>query len=209
MIDAMANGMAQKLGYIVSAEDKVEIYAYAFKLVIMLLLNLAIVIMAAYLLGIVPTVLAFMTVFFPFRAFGGGVHLSALPRCIIVGSLIILGSGYFAAQTDISQMAVIILFLFTFLIICLGIVKWAPAGTKTNPITDSQIIRMQKRNLLFAAIIWTCIVPALIQGLHLSLALAMVTGAMAAVLLMSPGGFLLMEKVDGFFTILRKGGPGL
>jgi hypothetical protein len=63
---------------------------------------------------------------------------------------------------------------------------------------------MQKRNLSFAAIVWTCVVLTLIKCSSLSFALAMIAGAMAAVLLMSPGGFFVMEKADNFFNILRK-----
>lgn len=84
MIDAIAASMAQKLGNILKTEDKVEIYAYSLKLVIMLVLNMTLVILAAYLLNIVPTVLVFLSVFLSFRAFGGGVHLSTFPRCFVI-----------------------------------------------------------------------------------------------------------------------------
>jgi accessory gene regulator B len=209
MINATAASIAQKLGIILKTEDKVEIYAYSLKLVIMLLLNLTLVISAAYLLDIVPTVLVFLSVFLSFRAFGGGVHLSTFPRCFVIGSLIMVGLSYFAAEVDISKIGVTIIFLFTFLITLLGIIKWAPASAKTNPVTDQRIVRMQKRNLSFATLVWTCIVLTLIKYNSLSLALAMIAGAMAAVLLMSPGGFFVMEKIDKFFSILRKGVAGL
>lgn len=209
MINAMAASMAQKLGKILRTEDKVEIYTYSLKLVIMLFLNLTLVILAAYLLGIVPAVLAFLAVFLPFRAFGGGVHLSTFPRCFVIGSLIMVGLSYFATEVDISKNGVAIIFLFTFMITLLGIIKWAPASAKTNPVTDQRIVRMQKRNLSFDTIVWTCIVLTLIKCNSLVLALAMIAGAMAAILLMSPGGFLAMEKVDNFFNILRKGVAGI
>ena len=95
------------------------------------------------------------------------------------------------------------------MITLLGIIKWAPASAKTNPVTDQWIVRMQKRNLSFDTIVWTCIVLTLIKCNSLVLALAMIAGAMAAILLMSPGGFLAMEKVDNFFNILRKGVAGI
>jgi accessory gene regulator B len=209
MIDAMATGMAQKLGNILSTEDEVEIYAYALKLVMMSLLTLTLVILAAYLLRIVPVVLAFLAVFWPFRAFGGGVHLSTFPRCTAVGLLITLGFGYLAAKAGISEMGIIIMFLFTLLVVLWVIIKWVPASTATNPIIDPHIIKKRKREMLLASIVWTTMVLALIKFNGFSLALAMIIGAMAAISLMSPGGFFVMEKVDGLINILGKEVKGL
>lgn len=206
LIDSIALSTAKRLGNLLESEDNVEIYAYALQLILMLMLNLVLVFFAAFLLKIVPTTLAFLAVFIPFRAFGGGVHLSTLPRCITIGSFLMLGSAYCAAVVNIQPYQLCILFIFALLFTLFSTVKWVPASSKENPINDSRIVRMQKRNMLITSGVWTCCIFSLIYFSNKPLAFAIVLGAVVSTILISPLGFNLMGVIDRILNRLGKEG---
>lgn len=206
MIDSIALSMAKRLGDLLESKESVEIYAYGLRLVLMLMLNLALVFFAASLLKIIPTTLAFLAVFIPFRAFGGGVHLSTWPRCITIGSFLMLGSSYCAAVVNIQLYQLYILLLFALFITLLSIVKWVPASTEKNPINDFRIIRMQKRNMLITTTVWTCCILSFIYSGNNPIAFAMVLGAIVSAILISPFGFYLMGVIDRMLNRFGKEG---
>lgn len=196
MIKAIASNMAKNLSKTLNSQENIEVYAYSLQLMLISVINLVAVVLAAFLLQILPTTLAFLAVFIPFRAFGGGVHLSTISRCMIIGSCLMLGSAYLAAQIYIQPYWLDVLFVFTILFTLLCIVKWVPADTKKNPIKDFKLIRMQKRNMLISAIVWTVCVTISIYSNQNTLALSMVLGGMVSTVLMSPSGFYLMGLID-------------
>lgn len=204
MIKTIALNMAKNLGNTLDSEENVEVYAYALQRVLTLVINLMLIFLAAFWLKIIPTTLAFLAVFIPFRAFGGGVHLNTIPRCIIIGSSLMLGSAYLAAETGIQPYWLYILFLFTVLFTLLCIAKWVPAGTEKNPVRDSEIINMQKRNMLISAVAWAGLVNAFIFSGRNDLALAMIIGAIVSTALISPSGFYLMGFIDRILNNLGK-----
>lgn len=205
MVKTIASGVAKNLGNILDSDENVEIYAYALQLVLMLVLNLTMVVLVAFFLKIIPTTLAFLAVFIPFRAFGGGVHLSTFPRCIMIGSCLMLGSACLAAEIKIQSYQLAILCLFTLLFALLCIVRWVPASTVKNPVEDPGIVRMQKRNMLIATIMWTGCITTFIYSSHNALALAMILGAIVSTVLISPLGFRLMGFIDRLLNNFGKG----
>lgn len=205
MVKSIASGVAKNLGNILDSEENVESYAYALELVLMSVLNLILVILVALFLRIIPTTLAFLAVFIPFRTFGGGVHLSRFSRCFAIGSCLMLGSAYLAAKINMQSYQLTILFLFTLLFTLLCIIRWVPASTVKNPINDSSIVRIQKRNMFIAAMVWTGCITTFIFTSHSTLALAMILGAIVGTVLISPLGFRLMGFIDGLLNHLGKG----
>ncbi|HBQ85641.1 MAG TPA: hypothetical protein DD811_04040 [Syntrophomonas sp.] len=206
MIEKIALNMAKGLGNTLDSEESVEIYAYALQGLLMLILNLILVVSAAFFLKIVPTTLVFLAVFIPFRAFGGGVHLSTFPRCIMIGSFLMLGSAYLAAEMSIETYQLALLCFFILLLALFSTIKWVPASTKKNPINDPEIIHRQKRNMLIATVTWAVCAYSFIYSNNHSLAFAMVLGAIVSIMLISPLGFYLMGAIDG---ILNKFGKGV
>ncbi|HHW61267.1 MAG TPA: accessory gene regulator B family protein [Syntrophomonadaceae bacterium] len=195
--------MARSLGNTLDSQESVEIYAYALQALLMIVLNLTLVVIAAFFLKIIPTTLAFLAVFIPFRVFGGGVHMSTFPRCIMIGSFLMLGSAYLAAEMSILPHQLALLCLFTLLLAFYSTVKWVPAGSEKSPIKDPGIVRMQKRNMLIAIVIWAGCVYRFIYSNNDSLASAMFLGAIVSIMLISPLGFYLMGTID---RILNKFG---
>ena len=205
MIKTIALNMAKNLGDILDSEETIEVYAYALQLVLTSVLNLILILLAAFWLKIIPTTLAFLAVFIPFRSFGGGVHLNTIPRCMAVGSFLILGSAYLATETGIQLYWLYILFLLSLLFTLLCIAKWVPAGTEKNPVRDPKIVRMQKRNMLITTVVGTGLVNVFILSGHNDLALAMIAGAIISAVLISPPGFYLMGFIDRILNNFGKG----
>lgn len=197
--------MAKNLGDILDSEETIEVYAYALQLVLTSVLNLILILLAAFWLKIIPTTLAFLAVFIPFRSFGGGVHLNTIPRCMVVGSFLILGSAYLATENGIQLYWLYILFLLSLLFTLLCIAKWVPAGTEKNPVRDPKIVRMQKRNMLITTVVGTGLVNVFILSGHNDLALAMIAGAIISAVLISPPGFYLMGFIDRILNNFGKG----
>lgn len=205
MIKTIALNMAKNLGDILDSEETIEVYAYALQLVLTSVLNLILILLAAFWLKIIPTTLAFLAVFIPFRSFGGGVHLNTIPRCMVVGSFLILGSAYLATETGIQLYWLYILFLLSLLFTLLCIAKWVPAGTEKNPVRDPKIVRMQKRNMLITTAAGTGLVDVFILSGYNDLALAMIAGAIISAVLISPPGFYLMGFIDRILNNFGKG----
>lgn len=205
MIKTIALNIAENLGEVLDSKENIEVYAYSLQMLFILAINLLIVFAGALLFKIVPTTLAFLAVFIFFRAFGGGVHLGTIPRCITTGTLLMLSSAYFASHVHMSIYQLDLLFLIAILFTLLCTVKWVPAGTEKNPITSVAIIPMQKRNMLIAAFIWAVCVGTLINSDHHKLALAMVLGVIVSDVLISPLGFGLMGFIDKMLNNFERG----
>jgi accessory gene regulator B len=206
MLKNLALNMAENLGNVLDSPQNVEIYAYALELLFMVVLNLTLVILVALYLQFLPTTLAFLAVFIPFRGLGGGVHLSTFPRCIVVGSGLMLGSAYLAAAVNIKpyQLGLLLVLALLFVLVCT--IKWVPASTDKSSYNRSQTVNRQKRNMLITAFIWAGCAAGLIYCQYNTLAFAMVLGAIVSTLLISPLGFGLMRFIDRMLNYLGKEG---
>lgn len=198
MLKDLSLNMAKNLGNILQTQQKVEIYAYALELLFMVILNLILVILVALYLQIVPTTMAFLAVFISFRGLGGGIHMSTFPRCLVVGSSLMLGSAYFASVENIDQYPLEILFVVVLMFVLICAIKWVPS-------IRSKAVCRQKRKMLIAVFVWIGGVSTLIYCQYNNLALAMVLGAIVSTMLISPLGFCLIGFIDRMLNYLGKG----
>jgi Accessory gene regulator B. len=190
--------MAKSLGNILETQQKVEIYAYALEMLFMVIINLILVLLAAFYLQIVPTTLAFLAVFIPFRGFEGGVHMSTFPRCLVVGSSLMLCSAYFASAENMYPFLLEILFVVALMFVLICAIKWVPA-------IGSQAVRQRKHKMLIAVFLWAGCVSNLVYCHYNDLALAMILGAIMSSMLVSPSGYRLMGFIDRSLNYLRRG----
>lgn len=204
MLKNLALNMAKNLGDILESHQNVGIYAYALEILLMVILNLTLVILAAFYLEIAPTTLSFLAVFIPFRGLGGGVHLSTFPRCIVIGSSLMLGSAYLAATVNLKPYQLELLLVLALLFVLICTIKWVPASAKKNSVNRCQPVKRQKLNMLIASFIWTSCVGNLIYFHFNALAFAMVLGAIVSTVLISPLGFGLMGFIDRMLIYLGK-----
>ena len=202
MIKALTLNIAESLANNLDTPEKAEIYAYSLHMLVISILNTIFLLCMGLCLEILPALLAFLIVFIPFRTFGGGVHLSTLPRCIVVGSLLILGSAYWADKVPMQHYHLYMLFIFSLIFALWSTIECVPASK--DPITDSKIIYMQKRNMLVSIMIWAGSVCRLIYLEHNNIALAMIAGAIVSSVLISPPGFYLMGVIDKACNKCRK-----
>lgn len=203
MIKTLTLNLAESLASILGKPEEAEIYAYSLQMVLISVLNTMFLLCAALWLKILPVLIAFLIVFIPFRTFGGGVHLSTLPRCIIIGALLILGPAYWVDKVYVQSYNLLyVIFIFSLLFALWNTMKWVPASK--NPVTNPHIIHMQKRNMLVSIAVWTSCVGFFIYLGHDNLALAMVIGAIVSSVLISPLGFALMGVIDEVLNKLRR-----
>ncbi len=202
---ALARNLAKKLGDSLHSNGaEIDVYAYGLEVLLMTLITLAVVVCLAQMLGSLPITLIFLTVFAPFRSIGGGGHLSTYPRCLFLGTCIMVGLGYLAS-ISISPSTISVSIMATTAIALFTIVKWVPADTAKRPIKDENIRSRQKVCMLFVVSIWFVITESLIQyGLH-NYAFAMVMGALGSLFLITPWGYWLLEAIDKTLNRMRGG----
>lgn len=73
-----------------------EIYEYGLETILSISLNLTIIMILAFMLGIVKNVLCFFLFFVPYRLLFGGAHAKTNTQCIIISNICILGTVYLA-----------------------------------------------------------------------------------------------------------------
>lgn len=203
IIKTLTLNLAEGLASTLDTPEKVEIYAYSLYMIGLSLLSTVFLIFVALYLDILPALLAFLIVFIPFRTFGGGVHLETLPRCLIIGTLLIIGSAYWADKVYLQPFHFYVLFMIALVFAICSTMEWVPASK--NPIRDLNLIYMQKRNMLLSIIIWAGLVCLFTYFSHNNLALAMIAGALVSSVLISPLGFYLMGVIDKVCNKCRRG----
>ena len=202
---SLASNLAKRLGNSLhSSREQIDIYAYGLEVLLMTLITLAVVFGLAQLLGSAATTLVFLAVFAPFRSIGGGSHLSTYPRCLLFGTCLMVGLGYWAG-ISIQPYTLLGLLLLTTLLALYAIVKWIPADTVKRPITDEKVKSRQKLYMRLAVYIWFIIVATLTRYDLLNYAFAMVVGALGSLFLMTPWGYWLLEAIDKTLNNMKGG----
>ena len=206
MMEKVTRRIAEKLGDTLAANpEQIEIYAYGLELLILPVINLIIVSVLAYIIGILPNVFAFLLVFAPFRLWGGGVHLTTSIRCLVVSTVIIVGLSSLS-MINISAVLLYILLFSSFLLGLYVTEKWVPACSQEKAITDYEKAIRQKKYMIILIICWF-IASLLMTKMHLyNYVLALILGAISSLLLMTPGGFYLIGAIDKKLDDINKGG---
>jgi accessory gene regulator B len=202
---SLAINLAKKLGNSLhSGREQIDIYTYGLEVLLMTLITLAVVFCLAQLLSSTATTLIFLAVFAPFRSIGGGSHLSTYPRCLLFGTCLMVGLGYWAG-ISIQPYTLLGLLSLTTILALYSIVKWIPADTVKRPITDERIKSRQKLYMLLAVCSWFTIAAILTRYGLLNYALAMVMGALGSIFLIAPWGYWLLEAIDKTLNNMKGG----
>lgn len=206
MMDKITSSIAERLGNTLKASpEQIEIYAYGLELLILPIINLIMVFILAYVIGILPNVFAFLLVFAPFRLWGGGVHLTSSIRCLIVSTIIIVGLSSLS-MINISAVLLYALLFSSFLLGLYVTEKWVPACSQEKPITDYEKRIRQKKYMLVLIIFWLFACLIMVKMNFCSYVLALILGAISSLLLMTPGGFYLIGAIDKKLDDINKGG---
>jgi len=137
--------------------EDTEVVLFGFNLLMNSILGLGAIFIVAYILGIIPTVLAVTITSVIFRAFTGGAHANSPIKCIVFGAIIFNALGIIAVRISNIILETNSLGIFAIVIFGTAAISFfifAPADTPGKPIA-TKVQRNKLRLLSFIfLIIW-------------------------------------------------------
>nr|WP_054696732.1 accessory gene regulator B family protein [Syntrophomonas palmitatica] len=149
MVKALSVRLGHKLGQSLQANnDEIEVYSYAFELLLCGLIEILFLFFFALLFGIFTNTLLVFLAFAGFRIPGGGAHMQTYMHCVIKGLVLQLTFAYLS--TFYMPIEVIIaLFGLMILLALTTIIFWVPAGTEKNLLINPLIAVNKKWRPLY------------------------------------------------------------
>ena len=146
MIEAICNSLTKKIiqsvdGYDESKADEIN---YGLQLLIGEVPKFFIILLLAFLLHMFKLTLISFLIILPYRAFSGGFHLHTHLGCIVVTSLLYIGTPYLASILNFDDTIKYILIAITFIFSFAMIAKYAPADTENVPVLQKKERRKRK-----------------------------------------------------------------
>ena len=146
MIEAICNSLTKKIinsvdGYDESKADEIN---YGLQLLIGEVPKFFIILILALLLHMFKLTLISFLIILPYRTFSGGFHLHTHIGCIIVTSLLYIGTPYLASILSFDNNVKYILIAITFIFSFAMIAKYAPADTENVPVLQKKERRKRK-----------------------------------------------------------------
>lgn len=172
------------------------LFSFGLELVIGVVLEAIILLFLAYLFNIFWPVFIALLSFLVIRPYAGGIHLPTYFSCLIVTLLVFLLIGFIAANIQPGLLTTIIVIFFVAITGFIFIYKYAPADTKTIPISDPALRQELKRKAYIVLIAWTilAITAALLFTGYLNLVIAASLGIFSQLISTHPTFFELAER---------------
>ncbi|MDD2586784.1 MAG: accessory gene regulator B family protein [Syntrophomonadaceae bacterium] len=203
MINTISRSLAVRLGGKLDVnKDSIDLYAYGLEIVLGTAVQLSIIAVLAYILGIFPTTIVFLLTFCFFRWLGGGVHLSTFVRCSAFSLVLSLSMGSVALM-EFSMLWLVVMLIMSVFIAVYVCIAWVPAGTEKKMISDKKLRLKQKKEMLLFLTIWVFVVT-LCMGYNSSYVLASLLGLLWSCFMIMPCGYRFMGVIDNFFK--KEGG---
>lgn len=183
--------------------DKLELeskekalFSFGLELFVGAFLEAIILLILAFLFNIFWPVFIALLSFLVIRPYAGGIHLPTYFSCLIVTLLVFLLIGFIAAYIQPGLLTTIIVIFFVAITGFIFIYKYAPADTKTIPISDPALRQELKRKAYIVLIAWTilAITAALLFTEYLNLVIAGCLGIFSQLISTHPTFFDLAEK---------------
>ena len=196
----LSKELAVILGKTINADqDDVDIYAYSLEVLLGTVLEIALIILLAFLTNILTTTVICLAVFSSIRFFGGGVHCSTYLRCLVTANFLMLGLGKLATL-PVSQGLLSSLLLAALLFSLYAVIEWVPAGTEKKVITDIPIRLKQKKKVGLLLVFWLGIAVIVMKNQINPAALAIALGILSSVFLISPVGYKTVKALEKFIN---------
>lgn len=151
MIDKMLDSICEKVNFKLKEEipditsDRIEIIDYGLKMIIGEIPKLIIMLIIAYLLGVLPLTILSYIILLPYSVFAGGAHAKTHIACIIATPIIYCGgvllSQNFLQESNLERYLVILGVWIFGILMCL---IYAPADTENVPILRKKERRFKK-----------------------------------------------------------------
>lgn len=121
--------------------------------------------------------------------------MSSFLKCLLIGLVLTLGMG-FTAALPVTKTLLTSLYGIAATAAVLVIWKWVPAGTDKKQITDPQKRLKQKKESIFAFILWNIMILLCFQFHFYAIAFAAVLGSLFSSFFIMPMGYLLIDTLD-------------
>ncbi|BBB93430.1 MAG TPA: accessory gene regulator B family protein [Methylomusa anaerophila] len=162
-IKDFAAGVAHYIGeeLQLNVKDR-ETVRFGVEYCLVVLVNLVVIIGMARWLGITPYVLAAMVTTVALRLVSGGAHCSTFFRCLVLGTVVMVGAGQLAALIGIWASPALLLVLAGISAVggFYAVYKWAPADTPANPIVSTAKRASYRRLSYIFIAVWGAMVSA-------------------------------------------------
>lgn len=165
MIDKICTFLTNKIRQEMTDVDdeRAEVINYGLQNIIGEIPKFFIVLIVAYLFGILKETLVTFFILLPYRCFSGGVHLKTHMGCIISTCLMYCGVAYLAKSIEFTQITIYILAVSTWVFGMIMIKLYAPADTENVPILRKKE-RKQKQILSYLVLTVGTIVAVVIPN---------------------------------------------
>lgn len=172
------------------------LFSFGLELFVGVVLEAIILLILAFLFNIFWPVFIALLNFLVIRPYAGGIHLPTFNSCLIVTLLVFLLIGFIAANIQPGLLTTIIVIFFVAITGFIFIYKYAPADTKTIPISDPALRQELKRKAYIVLIAWTilAITAALLFTGYLNLVIAASLGIFSQLISTHPTFFELAER---------------
>lgn len=163
------------------------------------LINAAVLLLAAWLLGIFPETLCFALILFLHRVITGGVHLKNPWTCLIAGLLIMLGGGYLVKHVPLlPPAAAYALILLSFGTAFVIYYRHAPAAH--SYVNYQPSVRQTSRKIAFSLLGCACFLSLVLVEFSYRLAITYTLAVFLQSLLLHPVAFRLVARLEKTFS---------
>lgn len=197
MLKKLADSISRVINENYQLSKKDDAYLnFGLQLWLNLLVEIIVLLIIAYFTGIFWSVLTAIISFLIIRKYAGGIHMPTFISCLIVTLIIFLAIGGITSVIQINQIFLLITIFFISFSGFILINKYAPADTKTIPITDPEQRKFFKIKAKRILAIWTvlAITASLIFKNHLNLILASGLGIFSQLVSTHPFFFYIIEN---------------
>lgn len=170
MIEKLCNKITKKIQNKMPEidEERAEIINYGLQLVLGEIPKTFILLLIAYILGVLEFSILALLVIMPYRTFSGGVHLKTHIGCIFATSLMYTGNAFLSKNIVIEPLyikyiVIALVWIFSMIMIKL----YAPADTEAVPILRKKD-RSLKRNLSYITMTITLLIAIFIPNSTIS-----------------------------------------
>lgn len=178
-----------------------EVVAYGLEVIIGGLLKILILIIASFILGIMPQVWTTYVVLAFFRIPAGGPHCTAYSRCLVWTVITLCLIGVLAKYINVDTFILDLIFYMAIAIGIIEVIILVPADTEAKPITRVEDRRRNKLWTLGVLVAYFCLWHIL--DLHKSLRLATCLILLFQQFMLTSWGYKFMAKLDQLLILKR------
>lgn len=178
-----------------STNNEVEVYTYGLEIFLCIVINILTIFFISIVLDVLIQALLITLTIAGIRVYGGGSHLATYSRCLVSGTVIVIG---LALLSMVSVPAPVIhgLAILCLLMAFWVIKRWIPAGTEKKSITDPEQQLMQKRKTAATMLIWLLLLSMTIYYSAFDYEFCLILGALAGLFTITPAGYKFSKAID-------------